>query len=323
MRGEYDRAMKRLVDANPEAIVQFIMQQWRLTSGDAIQEEVHVVGQLNPEFKGADAEADGLILMETESGRQFYIHIEFQSTTNSIMLDRLIDYCLRTRRKHGPLPILSCVIHLRDDGSVQEPPGRWDWLDGSPYMLFKYVCIKLYELPREAITDLHQPSLLPLALLTKDKVDRIMARDMFAELHQNKLDDLLPVGQTIAGLVLGAVDLEWLKKEYRKMLDFFKDSPAYQWMTDDAREEGFTRGREAALRELEEARQQRQQTLDAFRQTVVAIVAAHFPKWASMAKKQVQNVENPQKLQEAILFISATQDAAEVANILANLDEEK
>jgi predicted transposase YdaD len=218
------------------------------------------------------------------------------------------------------IPILSCVIYLRDDGRVQEPPGRWDWFHGSPYMLFKYICSKLYELPREEITNLHKPSLLPLALLTKDKVNRIMALDTLAQLHENKLDDLLLVGQIIAGLVLGAVDLEWIKKEYYKMLDFFKDSPVYEWIADDALEEGFERGREQGRREALEAIQQ--QTVEEFRKTIVLLVAERFPKLERLAKRQVQTTDDIKLLQQAILLCSRTQDSTEVEIVLLDLDKE-
>lgn len=307
--GDYDRAMKLVVDANPEAIVQFIMQQWRLMANDAIQEAFHIIGQLNPEFQGTEAEADGLILIETESGKQFYVHIEFQSRADKTMPDRLIDYCLRIRRKHKRLPIISCVIHLRDDGHIEEPPGRWDWPDGSPNLLFKYVCIKLYELPREAITDLHQPALLPLSLLTEGQIDRIIARDMFAALQENKLFDLLPVGQTIAGLVLGAADLEWLRKEYYKMFDLFKDSPVYEWMTEDIR---------AEVRE--EMHQQMQQNLDDTRQIIITLVSKRFPKLELLAKKQVLATDDLKRLQQLILNCSLAQDATEVEILLLHLD---
>lgn len=172
-------------------------------------------------------------------------------------------------------------------------------------LYFLRIQVKYFYPQREEILALKQPGLLPLSLLTRDIVNGIMVK---AELLENNLNNLLPVGYTIATWVLRTTDLAWLEREYDKMLDFFKDSPAYEWMTRDAREEG---------------RQETQRVLDVFRQTVVALVAERFPKWAGMAQKQVQNIENPQKLQEAILFISATQDAAEVANILANLDEGK
>ena len=307
--GDYDRAMKLVVDANPEAIVQFIMQQWRLIANDAIQEAFHIIGQLNPEFQGTEAEADGLILIETESGKQFYVHIEFQSRADKTMPDRLIDYCLRIRRKHKRIPIISCVIHLRDDGHVEEPPGRWDWPDGSPNLLFKYVCIKLYELPREAITDLHQPALLPLSLLTEGQIDRIIARDMFAVLQENKLFDLLPVGQTIASLVLGAADLEWLRKEYYKMFDLFKDSPVYEWMTEDIRAEA-----------REEMRKQMQQNLDGTRQIIITLVSKRFPKLELLAKKQVLATDDLKRLQQLILNCGLAQDATEVEILLLHLD---
>jgi hypothetical protein len=307
--GDYDRAMKLVVDANPEAIVQFIMQQWRLMANDAMQDAFHIIGQLNPEFQGTEAEADGLILIETESGKQFYVHIEFQSRADKTMPDRLIDYCLRIRRKHKRIPIISCVIHLRDEGHVEEPPGHWDWPDGSPNLLFKYVCIKLYELPREAITNLHQPALLPLSLLTEGQIDRIIIKDMFEALQENKLLDLLPVGQTIAGMVLSKPDLEWLKKEYHKMFDLFKDSPAYAWMTEDAREEG-----------REEMRQQIHQALEDARQIVITLVSRRFPQLELLAKKQVFATNDLKRLQQLILNCSLAQDATEVEILLLHLD---
>jgi len=106
--------------------------------------------------KGTEADADGLLLVEAESGEEYLTHIEFQSKKDPSMPYRLLDYCLRARRKHGPLPIVSCVIYLRD-GQVQEPPEHWDRFDGHPYMLFEYVCIKLWEIPREEVLALKQP----------------------------------------------------------------------------------------------------------------------------------------------------------------------
>lgn len=194
---------------------------------------------------------------------------------------------------------------------MPEPPLVWELFDGQKNLVFDYVSIKLHDLPREEILALNQPGLLPLSLLTQGKIDRIIVKEMFEELLANKLNNLMPVGYAVATWVLKAADLAWLEKEYQKMLDFFRDSPAYEWMTRDARKEG-----------REEGRQEVQRVLDEFRQTVVLLVAQRFPKLERLAKKQAQNVEIPQKLQEAILFISATQDAAEVANILANLGED-
>lgn len=144
--------------------------------------------------------------------------------------------------------------------------------------------------------------------MCKNQVNRIIVKEMFDELLANKLNDLLPVGQTIATWVLGATDLAWLKREYHKMLDFFKDSPAYKWMTQDAVDEAN-----------EKIRQQLQRVLEKSRRNVVALVDERFPKLTRMAKVQVQATEDLETLQDAIFAVRATQDIAEVANILASL----
>ena len=167
--------------------------------------------------------------------------------------------------------------------------------------------IKLWEIPREDLLALNQPGLLPLALLTKGHVDRILVKEMFEVLLANKLYDLLPVGQTIAGWLLQGASMEWLQREYRKMLDFFKDSPAYQWMTEDAREEGLAQGLPQAL--------------DTFRQTAATLVTERFPKLARLARKQVRAVESLERLQHLILRVSLTQDALEIEELLLDLDE--
>lgn len=105
-----------------------------------------------------------------------------------------------------------------------------------------------------------------------------------------------------------------IERKYDDAPDFFKDSPAYEWMTEDARKEGREEGRE-------EIRQQLQRTLDIFRQTVVGLVADRFPKLVRLAKKQVAAVENPEKLQKAVLLISSAKEDNEVARLLADLDE--
>jgi predicted transposase YdaD len=309
--GEYDRAMKLLVAGDPRAIVQFVLQQARIARKMTIRiHNIEILSKLSTEFQGVDADADGLLLVTAEDGRQFLVHIEFQSTRDPFMADRLLDYCLRARRTHSPkegppLPIISCVIYLRDVGNVPEPPLIWELFEDEKNLVFDYLSIKLYELPREDILALNQPGLLPLSLLTRDGINRTIVKSMFDELLANKLNDLLPVGHTIATWVLGATDLAWLKREYNNMLDFFKDSPAYKWMTDDAREE------------------ERQQNLEMCRQTIVMLVAARFPKLERLAKKQVRVINDMKSLQQVNIKCSLAKDADEVETLLLDLDEDE
>ena len=92
------------------------------------------------------------------------------------------------------------------------------------------------------------------------------------------------------------------------MLDIFKDSSAYEWMTEDAREE---------------TRQQLLAALEGSRQIIIDLVSNRFPKLARLAKKQVRTIENLNRLQQLMLHCSLAQDAAEVEVLLLDLDEDE
>lgn len=319
--GVYDYAMKVIVDANPEAIVWFVLRQWCLTQGVSLQADgLKVLEQLSTEFQGREARADGLLLVELD-GQRIMIHIEFQSKYDKHMPERLLDYCLRARHKHGALPIISCVIYLRADEPVEEPPWRWSVTEQYDNLVFDYVCIKLWEIPREDVLALQQPVLLPLALLAKGEVNRIMIRDMFETLRTNKLNDLMLPGQIIAGWLLKASDLEWLKKEYSKMASIFEDSPVIEWIKEDAYEKALKKAYGVARQLIIE--EERRKALEGWRQAVVSIVSGYYPKLARLARKQVQLVEDQERLQELIRQISTLRNAEDVEGLLLDLDEDE
>ena len=182
-------------------------------------------------------------------------------------------------------------------------------------MAFYYLSIKLKELPPEELLALHKPALLPLVLLTMQKVDRIIVGDMFAELIEQKLTDLLPIGHTIASWLMRADDLIWLKREYDKMHDLFQDAPALKWMEESARED---ERKKANQRMLEE----RKKTLTAFRQTVVALVAQRFPTLRRLATTQVRTLKQPERFQQVILRLSLAGNADEAQDALFALTED-
>lgn len=327
--GEYDHAMKLLVDADPLALARFVLRQNERTRHLAEAEQsLKLVSQLNTEFQGTEARADGLLMLEYGPSRPFLAHIEFQSSHDTTMGERMVDYGHRVRQKYGPLPIAACVIYLREDEAVQEPPYYWPFFEGPPTLTFDYTCIKLWEVERAELLGLNRPALLPLALLTKGGANRRIVKEMFQELLSNRLHDLLPVGQTIAGWLLKGLDLEWLKREYQNMLELFKDSPAYQWMTEDAREEGLARGLEQGLeRGLEQGLEQGREEMrgevrkaqETFRQTLVTLVDERYPVLTGYARKQVQVVDDLERLQRAILRVSLSKDASDASRALDEL----
>ena len=237
--GQYDRTMKLLVDSNPEAMVRFVLHELQKQTGFALAEmKITAVTQLSGEFQSEELDGDNVLLVEGADGPFCLAEIEFQSRLHPYMPLRSLEYCARAKKKHwqlyADLPIVAVVIYLFDEEGMPEPPLRWSGPDGETTMIFNYLSIKLKELSREDLLSLHQPALWPLILLTEGRVDRIMVGEMFTELIEQKLYTLLPIGHTIAGWLLRGDDLNWLSKEYAKMYDLFKDSPAIQWMEESA-----------------------------------------------------------------------------------------
>jgi len=94
------------------------------------------------------------------------------------------------------------------------------------------------------------------------------------------------------------------------MYDILQETPVYQFLTKEAREEGLQEGREEGGRE-------------ALRQVVVDIVRKRFPKIVRLAKKQVAVVDDPAQLRQLAVDISVAQNAAEVTQLLLAIDEEE
>ena len=93
------------------------------------------------------------------------------------------------------------------------------------------------------------------------------------------------------------------------MTELFKDSPAYGWMTESAREQA--------------REEERQHALVQFQETVIALITRDFPRLAKLAKKQVSQVEDTGRLQQLILQVTLTRDASQIATLLADLDEDE
>jgi predicted transposase YdaD len=265
--GDWDKSLKSLVAGDPKAFVEWILRKLNVKA-----QEFEVVALLDTEFQGYNLDSDALLLIRLEDGEEILVHIEFQSTADEEMADRLLEYCFRARKKHGPKPIISLVIWLRNGGNLPEPPLVWALKNGLRMMAFDYLSIKLYEEEAEQLIALNQPALLPLTLLTKGGASRTIVTGIFNELQENGLQRLLPVTNLLAGLVFSEnkANLEWLEREYQKMMDILKDSPAYHWMTDDARNEGLEQGREEAREDA--MRIANEAILSRFRMAVLAVI---------------------------------------------------
>ena len=361
--GQYDRAMKLLTESNPEAMARFVLHEWRKQQAPGEPEvEIVAVTLLSEEFQSEELKGDGVWLVEGPAGPLCMVEMEYQSALDATMPLRSLEYLARAKKKHekicGKLPVISVVIYLFDEKDMPDCPLNWPGLYATTAMVFYYLIIQMKDLSREEFLALREPALWPLALLTKGEVDRILIEEMFADLQSHKLYNTLPIGYAIAAWFLRDNDLSWLNKEYQRMFEFFKDSPAIQWIEEGGRADERRKAeiqlqearKQAALQlraaeqkaekrlrtaqkkaeqqlhtEQKKAEQQlhteQKKALVLSQQTIIELVSERFPTLLRVARVQVRLLKQQERCQRVILRLSLAHNVDEAQNVLASLSE--
>ncbi len=104
--------------------------------------------------------------------------------------------------------------------------------------------------------------------------------------------------------------------------DVLRDTWAYQEIMQEGREEGLQLGIQEGRQEgLQEGRQEGlqeglQQRLKDQRQILMTIMQAHFPDLISLAKKQINEVQDPDILQHIVLQLLVAQSGEQAQQVL-------
>src|SRR5258707_176420 len=300
--------MKLLVESNPEAMARFVFNEWRKRQGaDAPEIQITSVTLLSEEFQSEELKGDGVWLINGPDGPLYMASVEYQSTLTPIMPIRSLEYLARGKKKHwktcGKLPVMGIMFFLFDEETTLDCPMIWLGPNGTTAMAYNYLIINLKTVPREEVLALQEPALWPLALMTKGQVDRIIVKEMFDDLLEHKLNNLLPIGKTIAAWFLRGDDLSWLHEEYQKMYEIFKDSPAIQWIQKSGRAD------------------EHKKAVETFQQTAINLVALRYPQLKRLAKAQIRSLKDLERFQKLILDLSMAQSSDEAQNVLLSLDE--
>jgi len=140
----WDDSLRTLVRVNPQAFV-----VWLLETAQFLEELPH-------KLKTWKLEVDALLRVIV-NGVEMLLHIEFQSSNDPTMAERLLRYNVLARSDYG-LPVLSCVIYLFRDGDVPKSPLNWTIPTGQEVLQFHFGSIKLGELSPEALLQIGQPA---------------------------------------------------------------------------------------------------------------------------------------------------------------------
>ncbi len=262
--------------------------------------DAHFTGERPYELKHWTLEVDALLEVKV-NGQDMLLHLEFQTYHDPEMDERLLRYNVLARSEHK-IPVLSCVIYLLKDGEAPSSPLSWSLPNGQKVLEFHYQSIELAALSPGDLLQSDQPGLLPLLPLTKGGARREIVESMFSGLLAARKIELIPIGYTLASLAFSRENRaaqDWLLRRFHEMHDMLRETPIYQEILKEGREEG----------------------LEALRRAIVDVITQRFPKLARLAKKQVVIVEDPELLRQVLVKVSVVQSAEEAQRELHTLDE--
>jgi len=293
----YDDAMKKLVMGNPQDLVLWVLPRAQFGK------------QLPYELSVENIYADGLLQVSLD-GKEFLLHIEFQSSNDAYIGERLLEYNVLASRQYDFLPVYSCVIYLKNHGDVPQSPFIRALPTGEEVVRFHYRSIELGKLTSEELLQTGLAGLLPLLPLTRDGARREVVEKMIKGLISSEKTESLWIGYALATKVLKD-DLKWLRRRFAMFSDILRETPAFQ----EVLAEGLAEGLEKGLKEGE---------LRAQRQTLLAVVQERFPGIVDLAKKQADAIEDPEALRRLIVKMSIVQTSEEAQPyLLSGVRDEK
>jgi predicted transposase YdaD len=285
----YDDAMKKLVGGNPQDMVSWVIPGAQFGK------------QLPLELGVENIYADGL-LQATLDGKEFLAHIEFQSSYDGRIGERLLEYNVLASRQYHYLPVYSCVIYLKNHNNVPDSPFTKGLPNGEEIVRFYYRSIELGKLAAGELLQTGLVGLLPLLPLTKDGARREVVEEMITGLVSAEKTESLWIGYALASRVLKD-DLKWLRRRFAMLEDILRDTPVYQEVLAEGEEKGLEKGiKEGELR--------------AQRQTLLDIVQERFPEIARLAKQQADAIEDPEVLRRLTVKISIVKTSMEAEQYL-------
>src|SRR6266581_9645821 len=283
----YDDAMKKLVGGNPQDLVSWVIPGAQFGK------------QLPFELSVENIYADGLLQVSLD-GKEFLAHIEFQSSYDGHIGERLLEYNVLASRQYHYIPVYSCVIYLKNHSSVPHSPFLRELPNGEEVVRFHYRSIELGKLVAGELLQTGLVGLLPLLPLTKDGARREVVEEMISGLISAEKTESLWIGYALASRVLKD-DLKWLKRRFTMLEDILRDTPVYQEVLAEGEEKGIKEG-----------------DLRGQRQTLLDVVQERFPTNARLAKKQADAIEDPEVLRRLIVKISVVKTAKEAEQYLLN-----
>ena len=187
--------------------------------------------------------------------------------------------------------------------------------NGSDVHRFYFTNVKLWEVPKEVFTQVELVALLPLVPLTRNGASHEAIEEAIADIEHLVEDeivrtDLVSLTLTLASLAFigKKEEQDWLLRRFRMQHDLLHDTPIYQLILEEGREEAFEQARQERLQEQ--------------RTTIQRIVQTKFPQIARLAIERTEVMTDSKKLQDLIVFMSIAQTEADARQYLNDVNKQ-
>lgn len=305
--GRWDLYLKMLVWESPQDFVTLLHPgacYIRMREGQFQTREVPT-----GTFPTREIRADGML--EAEYGeRRFLINIEFQSTKDDEIGERLLGYSYEAKRAHK-LPVCSHVIYPRHVFEPPLSPYEWNVPGKGVVMEFKYGSLELAEMPLNELEQKQLVGLAPLLLCTKDGATREVLERAIMQLEVAHKVEALAVLRLIATLVFekNVDDLAWLQWRFATMHDFLlENSIMYQELVKEGEIKGFKKGELQGLKK-------------GLRQSIEAVVQTRFPTLVDLVRERLGQIHDQEALQKLLVAMSAASTERKARRYLLTLHE--
>jgi len=314
MAKPWDNGMKRLMTESPQDFLDWLLRG------------AYFTGKRSQEFESLTIDADAMQEVIIE-GERVLFHLEFQSTPDPDMEQRLLEYSVLAYRHHE-CPVCSVVVYLKKGGKVAVPPLVRTLPTGEEVLRFHFRVILLWDIPYENMMAEGLLGILPLVPLAQGGAKREVIEEIIARLMpQGKpaRKELLALTRLFASLAFESKeDQEWLGRKFDMLKDILRDTPAYKQILEEGLEEGLEKGLRKGLEQgrKEGIEKERQERLQSLRQMILGLVQARYPKLTKLAKGQTMIIEQPKTLEVLLVRVAQASTMEEVQNAFLTWEEQ-
>lgn len=236
--------------------------------------------------------------------RRIVVHLEFQSSHDPRLDERILAYNVLARQRHG-MPVRSVAFLLRPDAAPPGVRGKVRWSDdGGSTLAFDYQLVRVWTLPVGPLLSgpLGTLPLAPVAAVARPALSgviRHIRKRLDREVTAPEAGELWTATEILMGLRYNEPEVRTLLRGVRHM----RESVTYQAIVDEGRVEGRVQGRvEGRMEGRAEGRVEGEQRL------LLQMATTRFGEPTKAAAARLRSVTDLDKLDRLAASLFSAKD---------------